>query len=211
MQKSNKTKNIRIEDYIDIIETVARIEHSRLFSSSHLLEFSELINIGATAVYVILSSYPENYHNNSYIFTAIKWAIRNELRKRYRWYSHKHSSKKQDSSECLKMNKNQVREAVYETILSIDELAQSENPLQLEDNSLNPEQKIELFELKKAIGEAINYLSKREKDILDAKFFKNKKIKEIAAELDVSPSRISKIIQSALDKLKAELVSKGII
>ncbi len=208
MQESQNPKKVNLEEYSELIKTVARVESSRL--SSPVLDFSELINIGAVTVYFILSSKPANFHNDSYISTAIKWAIRNELRRRYKWYSHKQTSKKNDGLLPDSSNEN-LREAVYETILSIDELQQADNPVQIEDDSLNPEQKIELFELKKAINESLSLLTEKERSILEAKFFQNKKIKEIAEECNVSSSRISKIIHTALDKIKANLIKKGII
>ncbi|HSA07359.1 MAG TPA: sigma-70 family RNA polymerase sigma factor [Candidatus Gastranaerophilales bacterium] len=211
MQKTKNSDKFSLDKYSDLIKTVARVEYSRLGRSSHLLEFSEFINIGATTVYLILSSQPENCHNNSYISTAIKWAIRNELRRRYKWYSLKQSSKKNDDPEASQESREELREAVYESILSIDELEQAENPAQFEDDSLNPEQKIELFELKNAIKDAMVNLSEKEKYVLDSKFFKNKKTKDLASELGVSSSRISKIVQSALDKIKTQLIKKGII
>jgi len=195
-----------LENYAELIKTVARVEYSRL--STPILDFSELINIGTVTVYVVLSSKPKNFHNDSYLSTAIKWAIRNELRRRYRWYSLKHTAK---DTEYPEANKEELREAVYETILSIDELQQAENPVQIEDDSLSPEQKLELFELKKAIRESFGCLTDKERCILEAKFFHNKKIKDIATECGVSSSRISKILHSALDKIKARLLKKGII
>lgn len=211
MQKSEQSPKIVLEEYTELIKTAARMEYSRLSQSAHLLEFSELINIGATTVYVILSSQPQNCHNDSYISTAIKWAIRNELRRRYKWYSLKHSSKKGDEADFPEASRDELREAVYETILSIDDMQQAENPIQIEDNSLNPEEKIEFFELKEAISEAMRFLPDKERSVLESKFFKNKKIKDIANELGVSSSRVSKIIHAALDKIKARLVKKGII
>jgi len=207
MQSSSKTKNINIEDYSDLIKTVARVEYSRLSTSKHLLEFSEIINIGATAVYVILSSQPESCHNNSYMSTAIKWAIRNELRRRFKWYSNRHSQE----DEYSEPNSEYLRETVYESILSIDELESAENPIQIEDHNLNPEQRIELMELKKAVVRSMNYLLEKERFVLEAKFFKNKKVKEIADEMGVSSSRVSKLIQSALDKIKLRLIKENVI
>ena len=212
MQKSQNPKKVNLEEYSDLIKTVARVEFSRLSQSAHLLEFSELINIGATTVYVILTSHPQNCHNNSYMSTAIKWSIRNELRKRYKWYSLKQSSKKNNETDFFEANKGNLREAVYGTILSIDDMEQRENPIQLEDNStLNPEQKMELLELKNSIKEALNYLSEKERLVLEAKFFKNRKTKDIAEEMGVTSSRISKLVQSALDKIKIQLIKEGII
>ncbi len=209
MKKSENNKKIDLEEYTELIKTVARVEAARL--TTPILEFSEIINIGTTAVYITLSSKPKNYHNASYISTAIKWAIRNELRRRYRWYSLKYSSKKDEENDLAHTNKEELREAVYETILSIDELQQAENPVQIEDNSLNPEQKVELFELKKHINEAMQYLTEKEKSVLEAKFYQNKKIKEITVDYGISASRVSKIIHCALDKIRARLTKKGII
>ena len=62
-----------------------------------------------------------------------------------------------------------------------------------------------------AIKDAMVNLSEKEKYVLDSKFFKNKKTKDLASELGVSSSRISKIVQSALDKIKTQLIKKGII
>ena len=208
MESSINTKKIPLEDYEELIKTVARVEYSRLSTSKHLLEFSELINIGTIAVYVILSSQPESYHNNSYISTAIRWAIRNELRRRFKWYSNKHMSKELDLPE---LSKDELRETVYEAILSIDELESADNPVQIEDDNLNPEQNIELVELKKAVVKAMSYLPAKEKAVLEAKFFKNKKVKEIADEMGVSSSRISKLAQCALDKIKIKLINEGVI
>ncbi len=208
MEKPKNNKKVELEEYSELINTIARVESSRL--STPIMEFSELLNIGAVTVYVILSEKPKNFHNDSYIATAIKWAIRNELRRRYRWYSLKQSSKK-EGDLSFEDNKENLREAVYETILSIDELQQAENPVQVEDDALNPEQKVELFELKRAIDEAMQYLTEKEKYVLEAKFYQNKKIKDIAKDYELSSSRVSKIIHSGLDKIKARLIKKGII
>ena len=63
--------------------------------------------------------------NNTYLSTAIKWAIRNEVRRRYKWYSLK--NKKQQ----IEAEGENLREEVYKTILSIDELQDAEVPTQI--------------------------------------------------------------------------------
>ncbi|GAI37839.1 unnamed protein product, partial [marine sediment metagenome] len=138
------------------------------------------------------------------------WAIRNELRRRYKWYSLKYSQGK-EGGDFTEARPGELREAVYETILSIDELEQAKNPVQIQDIALNPEQKFEFFELKEAICEAMTYLSYKERIVLELRFYKNKKVREIADELDVTSSRITKIIQLSLDKIKAHLIEKEII
>ena len=82
--------------------------------------FQELQNIAIITVHTILEENPKKEFNITYLSVAIKWAIRNELRRRYNWYT----AKADDD-----MEKGQVREAVYETILSIDEMAEHLNPI----------------------------------------------------------------------------------
>ena len=44
------------------------------------------------------NSEPDKY-NKSYLSTAIKWAIRNELRHRYKWYTLKHKADEGDTTD----------------------------------------------------------------------------------------------------------------
>ena len=75
-----------LREYNDLIETIAKIEFKKL-SSGYLIDFSELINIATQVIHhLCTSSNIENY-NRSYISTAIKWSNRNEVRRRYKWYS----------------------------------------------------------------------------------------------------------------------------
>jgi ABC-type dipeptide/oligopeptide/nickel transport system ATPase subunit len=80
-----KLKSRDIKDYMELVETVARVEHSRL--PNHLIDASEIVNIGALTLHLLFEKYPERDFNVTYLSTAIKWAVRNELRYRYKWYS----------------------------------------------------------------------------------------------------------------------------
>jgi len=70
---------------------------------------------------------------------------------------------------------------------------------------------MEFLELKSEIVEAIKKLPKRERDLIESKFFQDKKLREIAVEFDISPSRISRIIQSGLNRIKKELSKQEVI
>ena len=48
-------------------------------------------------------------------------------------------------------------------------------------------------------------LSQREQELIEAKYLYDKKLKDISIEFNISQSRISRIIQNALDKIKREL------
>ena len=118
----------KIQDYIEIIEKVAKVEHKRI--PPHMVDYDELVSIGIIAIQVMIKDKTEEQlakYNSSYIGTAVRWAIRNELRNRYKWYSLKHTNidnnEEQDASseeeETSTITPGKVREAIYETILSI--------------------------------------------------------------------------------------------
>ena len=86
MAEQNSKQKINLREYKDLIETIAKVEYQK-FSSSHLVDYPELINIGNHALYTLFKSSKHQDFNNSYLATAIKWAIRNEVRRRYKWYS----------------------------------------------------------------------------------------------------------------------------
>lgn len=195
---------VNLREYKNLIETIAKVEYQK-FSVSHLIELPELINIGNHTLYLLFkNSKPENY-NNTYLSTAIKWAIRNEVRRRYKWYSLKNRKQEEADSE------EEVRVEVYKTILSIDEMQDAEVPTQIKADERTPEESIEFAELKAEILESMKKLPKRERELIEYKFFKEKKLREIAEEFDISQSRISRIIQSGLDKIKKDLKKQGIL
>ncbi len=188
---------INLSRYKDLIETISKVEYKK-FSNLGLIELSEVINLANyTVYYLINNSKNEDMHSEAYLVKAMKWAIRNEMRRRYKWYSMK-------NNETIDQEK--VKDAVYKTILSIDEMAEAENPTQIKDNSKTPEEKAELIELNHRIKEAMKKLPQREQDLIEAKYFYDKKLKDIADEFNISQSRISRIIHNALEKVKKELL-----
>lgn len=202
--KQNVQQKVNLRDYRDLIETIAKVEYQK-FSTSHLIDLPELINIGNHTLYVLFKNNSPDSFNSTYLSTAIKWAIRNEVRRRYKWYSLK--NKKQQLAE----EDGNLREEVYKTILSIDEMQDAEVPTQIKAEDKTPEESIELRELKAEIIESMKKLSPRERELIEYKFFKEKKLREIADEFGISQSRISRIIQSGLDKIKKDLKKQGII
>lgn len=202
--EQNTKQKINLRDYKDLVETIAKVEYQK-FSNSHLIDLPELINIGNHTLYILFKNNPKNTFNNTYLSTAIKWAVRNEVRRRYKWYSLK--NKKQQLEE----ENDNLREEVYKTILSIDEMQDAEVPTQIKAEDKTPEESIELTELKAEIIESMKKLPPRERELIEQKFFKEKKLREIAEEFNISQSRISRIIQAGLDKIKRDLKRQGII
>ena len=204
---TKQEKKVDIKSHMNLIETIVKVEYKHI-SNSQLIEYSELMNSGIHAVHKIHSSAEkDDEYNNSYLSTAIKWAIRNEIRRRYKWYSLKTKKEKSVTEEDM----GDIREAVYKTILSIDEMADAENPTIIRDTRRNPEENVIFGELKKHVKEAIKKLPQRERDLIEAKFYNDKKLRELSDEYKISPSRISRIIQSGLNKIKAELVKKNLL
>ena len=197
----NKEREDRanLSQYKELIETVSKVEYKK-FSTLGLIELSEVIALANYTVYYLTTNNKNSdLYNASYLTKAIKWAIRNEMRRRYKWYVMKNDT----ISE-----KEQIKDAVYKTILSIDEMEDAENPTQIKDYHRTPDEKAEVIELKKRICEQMKNLSQREQDLIEAKYFYDKKLKDISAEFNISQSRISRIIQNALDKVKKELLKQ---
>ena len=191
---------INLSQYKDLIETISKLEYKKV-SNLGLIDLSEIINLANYTVYYLINNSNITY-TESYLIKAMKWAIRNEMRRRYKWHTSKNDSG---------IVQEQVKDAVYKTILSIEEMAEAENPTIIKDTRRTPEEKAEIIELKKRIKEAMKNLSQREQDLIEAKYFYDKKLKDISVEFNISQSRISRIIQNGLDKVKRELLKQEVL
>ena len=214
MQNKNK-----LQEYIDLVQRVAKIEHRRI--PSHMVDYEELVSIGILAVQVLIKNKtPEQLerYNAAYVATAVRWAIRNELRIRYKWYAIKHKSDneidEEEAVEGMDMVKAKVREAVYETVLSIDGLAaaasDNDSPFDfLKDEHAQPDESAEITELGRMIRAAIAQLPAKERTVVEYRFYRNMQVKDIARQIGLSPSRVTRIVQSSLQIVKEYLNSKG--
>ena len=214
MQNKNK-----LQEYIDIVQKVAKVEHRRI--PQHMVDYEELVSIGILAVQVLIKNKtPEQLdrYNAAYIATAVRWAIRNELRIRYKWYSLKHKSDEEvdpeEAVEGMDMQKAKVREAVYETILSIDSLAMAnsdnDSPFDfVKDTKAMPDEAAEITEMGRMIKEAIATLPQKDRTIVEYRFYRNMQVKEIARQVGLSSSRITRIVQAALNSVREYLEAHG--
>ncbi len=219
-----------IKQYVGIVQKIARVEHRRI--PNHMIEYEELVSIGIIAIQTLIKGKTEEQlarYNDAYVGTAVKWAIRNELRHRYKWYTLKH--KKEENSEDsyvsdavassdnsddmgFSISPTKVREAVYETILSIDGLAaaatDNASPFDfIKDTSAMPDEKAEIVEMSKLIKQAIAKLPQKERTVVEYRFYRNMQAKDIANMIGLSPSRITRIIQFSLNQIREYLKSKG--
>ena len=210
---SEDRKNL--QSYIDIVQKVARVEHKRI--PSHMVEYEELLSIGIIAIQVMVKNKsPEQLarYNAAYIATAVRWAIRNELRIRYKWYSLKHKADdeydEEEAVEGLDMKRAKVREAIYETVLSIDSLAaaasDNDSPFDfLKDPHSMPDENAEISEMGKMIRAAISKLPAKERTVVEYRFYRNMQVKDIATQIGLSPSRVTRIVQSSLNFVREYL------
>ena len=210
MQEKNK-----LQEYLDIVRKVAKVEHRRI--PSHMVEYEELLSIGIIAIQAIIKNKtPEQLarYNSAYIATAVRWAIRNELRIRYKWYSLKHKAddefEQDEEVEGMDMQKAKVRETIYETVLSIDGLASAasdnDSPFDfLKDNHAMPDEQAEITELGRMIRAAISKLPPKERTVVEYRFYRNMQVKDIATQIGLSPSRVTRIVQSSLNFVKEYL------
>ncbi len=212
---TGKDEKTNLQHYIDIVQKVARVEHRRI--PAHMVEYEELLSIGIIAIQVMIKNKtPEQLekYNSAYIATAVRWAIRNELRIRYKWYSLKHKAEdeydEEEAVEGMDMKQAKVREAIYETILSIDGLAaaasDNDSPFDfVKDPHATPDENAEISEMGKMIRAAISKLPPKERTVVEYRFYRNMQVKDIATQIGLSPSRVTRIVQSSLNTVREYL------
>jgi RNA polymerase sigma factor (sigma-70 family) len=214
---------VNIAKYLPLVERVAKVEYRRI--PSHMVDYEELVSIGAIAIQALLKNKTEEEIerlNTSYMATATRWAIRNELRSRYKWYTLKHAKGDEAEEEVEGRSTNAapgeagvapsspspetVREAIYETILSIESIQEGNDgdaPYDfISDGSATPEESLEIVELGRAIKKAIESLSPKDRTIMEYRFYRNMQVKDIAALVGLSSSRITRIVQASLNQVR---------
>ena len=195
-----------LKQYVGVVQRVARIEHKRM--PRHMIEYEELVSIGIIAVQSMIKNKTQEQlanYNDAYMGTAIKWAIRNELRNRYRWYGVRQNSSLSEDEQI------ELKDAIYKAILSTDEMNDSEKTFEVKDFRKTPEETCEFSMMANAIKAAVATLPRRERELIESKFYSEKKLHELSDEFSISPSRISRIIKSGLDKIKEELIKSDVI
>ena len=106
-----------------------------------------------------------------------------------------------------KQKKNKVRQAIYETVLSIEGLSEaaSENdsPFDfLKDPHATPDEQAEISEMGRMIKEAISKLPPKERTVVEYRFYRNMQVKDIATQIGLSPSRVTRIVQASLNYIR---------
>ena len=211
-----------LKRYLPIIEMVVKKEYKTI--PSYLAEYSELINIGLITVNKLLNDVLKNKktYNSSYIAQAVKWAIKDELRSKYNWYGVKQSQTKDKSyddandmyprqiaqdSNSYELTEEEAKEKVFETILYLDDFTRE--TVSQEQMTSDELARIELMELKAAVKRAIDKLPPKHKQVIELRFYEGKRGNDIATWLGVTPSRVSHMIQDAIEKVRQSLLKEG--
>jgi len=82
-------------------------------------------------------------------------------------------------------------------------------PVLTEQMSNDELAKLELRELQAAIKRAIVKLPPKHKKVMELRFYEGKRGNDVASELGVTPSRISHMIQDAIEKIRQTLSAEG--
>ncbi|MFA9375386.1 MAG: FliA/WhiG family RNA polymerase sigma factor [Lachnotalea sp.] len=94
-------------------------------------------------------------------------------------------------------------------IISLDEFLEKGSEASFDNRSKSnfelPETKIEMDEVKKILGEALETLTDKEKKVVLLYYYEELTLKEISRILEVSESRISQLHTKAIQKMKIKL------
>jgi len=102
-----------------------------------------------------------------------------------------------------------IRKSSVVSLVSLDDYLEQNHDVGVfsisPDQPDNPENSIEAMETKKALADAIDHLSDKEKKVITLYYYDELTLKEISAVLGVSESRVSQIHTKAILLLKAKL------
>ena len=134
---------------------------------------------------------------------------------RYYPYFKDNESVQNEAVSSLDVSPTKVREAIYETILSIDSIASAssdnDSPFDfIKDNHATPDETAEISELGRIIREAIAKLPQKDRTIVEYRFYRNMQVKQIAQMVGLSSSRITRIVQSSLNTVREYLEKRGL-
>jgi RNA polymerase sigma factor for flagellar operon FliA len=90
---------------------------------------------------------------------------------------------------------------------TINEQMNAISPIGVEENGTSPEKELLYGELKEALVRAIGQLNEKEKLVVSLYYYENLKLKEIAAILGITESRVSQIHSASVIKMKHTMSS----
>lgn len=195
------TDKSKVQHYIDIVQAVARMEHSNIKNFS--VEYEELLSIGIIAIQVMIKNKTEEQlsrYNDIYIATAVQWAIRNEMKIRYKEYNNKDVVINDDPS-YNDFKQFSVRVKIYRVVGNLYNFKDN-----IEDSSF----KEVILYYANIIGKQIESIfSDNDREIIHDVIFSEKTIDDIAKERKMSYHEAVVKVSTILDEIKKGLVESG--
>jgi RNA polymerase sigma factor (sigma-70 family) len=214
---TTSNRGAEIAKFMPIVEMISRKEiKSKKYSN--VMNYDELVNTGLIAINNLIEqaqSKEGTSYNSSYIAQSVKWAINDELRKRQGWYGVKRSAPtKKDTAGVKKDGINSIKTyddakaAVFEVIMSVEGM-QDDIGFAPSDSSEDHLEVLELKAMKESLVKSVSKLPDNLAQVIKLRYFENKSGNEVAAEMNVTPSRISHMIREATQKLKVLMMAEG--
>lgn len=195
------TDKSKLQHYIDIVQAVARMEHSNIKNLS--VEYEELLSIGIIAIQVMIKNKTEEQlsrYNDIYIATAVQWAIRNEMKIRYKEYKSK-DVVISDDPNYDDFKQFSVRVNVYRVVGDLYNFKD-----RIEDSSF----KEVILNYANLIREQIESITTDDdREVINDVIFSEKTIDDIAKERKMSYHETVVKVSSILDEIKKGLAGSG--
>ena len=199
--ESEVTDKSKLQHYIDIVQAVARMEHSNIKNLS--VEYEELLSIGIIAIQVMIKNKTEEQlsrYNDIYIATAVQWAIRNEMKIRYKEYESK-DVVISDDPNYNDYKQFSVRVNVYRVVGNLYNFKDG-----IEDSPF----KEVILNYANLIREQIESITTdNDREVIHDVIFSEKTIDEIAKERKMSYHEAVVKVNSILDEIKKGLAESG--
>ena len=71
-----------------------------------------------------------------------------------------------------------------------------------------PDENAEISEMARMIKEAISKLPAKDRTVVEYRFYRNMQVKDIARQIGLSSSRVTRIVQAALGNIREYLQSR---
>lgn len=227
-----KTKNLKVRDelIINYAYLVKLIAGRLAISTPPNIEFDDLLGYGIFGLIDAVDKFNINLgvKFETYAYSRIKgaiidgvrensWVPRSVIRKiklvkdAIKKLQNDYGRMPKDIEICTYLNisleeyDDIIREIAKKSILSLEEQLTKGIRLETGDKQINPEYIAEKSELKMLLAKAIDRLNQNEKLVITLYYYEGLTLKEIAATLDVSESRVSQIHTKAILRLRGSL------
>ncbi|HBR03182.1 MAG TPA: FliA/WhiG family RNA polymerase sigma factor [Ruminiclostridium sp.] len=125
-----------------------------------------------------------------------------------------HSATDQEVADKLGITVSELNKLLHEVnmsqMVSLDDYLEqnyetSFDPLSMDRDTSQPEQRIEVIELKETLSDVINKLPEKERTVVTLYYYEELTLKEISMIMKVSESRISQLHTKAILRMKGKL------